>query len=131
MSAVGWGAASEPGIGHLRVFVVNEKNEVIEFAWEQGYRWSNGTVIVGLLGFRVTRAVQYIRHQSPMEPIWRSGGLMRSIRSQQHSIGPNPISRSTNVQRSTSALSYPTTYMGVSENICVDATTTIVHLDRQ
>jgi hypothetical protein len=44
ISAVGWGSASAPGIGHLRVYVVNENNEVIESAWEQG--WNNGNVIV-------------------------------------------------------------------------------------
>jgi hypothetical protein len=43
-SAVAWGAASAPNVAHIRVYVVNETNEVVESAWEQG--WNNGNVIV-------------------------------------------------------------------------------------
>ena len=44
ISAVAWGAAAAPNVNHLRVYIVNENNEVIESAWEQG--WNNGGVIV-------------------------------------------------------------------------------------
>jgi hypothetical protein len=42
---IGWGTAAEPGFGHLRVvYVIDDKNGVIESAWEKG--WNDGTVIV-------------------------------------------------------------------------------------
>jgi len=43
ISAVGWGSASEPRVAHLLVYVINEKNEVVESAFEQG--WNNGNLI--------------------------------------------------------------------------------------
>ena len=46
ISAIGWGAASELGVVHLRVYIINERNEVIESAWEQAWNvWNNGTLI--------------------------------------------------------------------------------------
>jgi hypothetical protein len=46
---IGWGTAAEPGFGHLRVYVIDDKNKVIKSAWEKG--WNDGTVIVKGMAF--------------------------------------------------------------------------------